>query len=166
MRFEFKFKYRPLFTRFKDRKEIQAGDHYRIRQEDDVTCSLTIMEAFPDDAGAYMAQLTNAAGTSSSEALLKVIRTYFEVCFFLKPAFRRKQFPEKICCLFFSKNCKKKRKVEQHWYLLKRTWQTQMKIINRLKTESIIARKKIITYIWCKFLTYISLVFGNAHQAY
>lgn len=60
--------------RYKDRKEIHSGQHYRITQEDDVTCSLTIMESFPEDSGAYMCQLRSDAGMASSEALLNVIR--------------------------------------------------------------------------------------------
>ncbi|XP_013419371.1 titin homolog isoform X2 [Lingula anatina] len=62
----------PEVSWCKDRKEIKHGRHYQMLHPDAETYQLIIQEAFPEDAGAYMCRAVNPAGTTSTEAQLKV----------------------------------------------------------------------------------------------
>ena len=60
----------PL-NRYKERRMLQ-GNHFEIFNESPGVWTLLIHEAFPEDAGYYLAKATNAAGTALTEAKLVV----------------------------------------------------------------------------------------------
>ena len=66
----------PDIRWFKDHKEIEDGQHYSIKYEDDETCTLIIQEAFLVDAGTYTCQASNLLGRISCDAVVRVEREY------------------------------------------------------------------------------------------
>lgn len=60
-----------LLNRYKDRKLLYPGRHYRITMDEDVH-TLTIHDAFQDDTGRYMCRAVNVVGSTTTEAYVKV----------------------------------------------------------------------------------------------
>lgn len=72
----FKGKPEPIVKWYRDETEIQSSTDFEISYSDDST-SLTIAEVFPEDAGRFKCVITNADGSATSEANLKVMRELF-----------------------------------------------------------------------------------------
>lgn len=58
--------------RYKDRLRIDSDAHYKIRSYEDSTATLVIEGVNVEDAGAYMCVAENDAGSTSSEARIRV----------------------------------------------------------------------------------------------
>ncbi|XP_025104057.1 titin homolog isoform X1 [Pomacea canaliculata] len=61
----------PAIEWYKDRKRIQSDKHYDIRTENNL-CTLQINNVDYDDSGSYMCRAVNDAGSSSTEARIRV----------------------------------------------------------------------------------------------
>ena len=57
--------------RFKDRQRIESDKHYEVRTENNL-CILQINGTDYDDSGAYMCRAVNDAGSSTTEARVRV----------------------------------------------------------------------------------------------
>jgi len=57
--------------RYKDRRLIQPGRHYTVSYEEGL-CVLRLREVYTSDEGHYMCKAENKAGSTSTEAKVKV----------------------------------------------------------------------------------------------